>query len=386
MFWEFKNNASTSEANEATLYIYGDIVTYDLDRWNWPDDVVPNKFKDELNALGNVDTIHVRINSGGGSVFAAFAIMNLLKIHKARIISHIDGIAASAATLIAMAGDRIIAALGSIMMVHLPSTIVWGNANDFQKAIEVLNTITESMVDVYHAKTGIDKAEIRTYLNNDEWMTGAQAYEKKFVDEVTELEVEAFLSEDKKTAFFNNVAVPLEKMCNKDVLMAMLPQRPQNKPAEVKPAEVVNHSKKEDKSMTLTDLQAKHPALYAEVLNLGIAQGASSEAIVQAKTEGRTEGIAAERERIKAIDARILPGFESLANKAKFETGITAADYALEVLEAQKQKGISFLNDAKADAKELEDVPSACAPQDDEAEEKALLAYAAEVAKNIVRK
>ena len=149
--------------------------------------------------------------------------------------------------------------------------------------------------------------------------------------------------------------------------------------------------------MNLADLQAKHPALYAEVFNLGVARGASSDAIAKAKEEGHMEGITAERERIKKIDARILPGLEALADKAKFETGISAADYALEVLEAQKQKGInfmnaekqkgtSFMNAAEADAKELEDVPAAGAPQDDTAEEDALLAHAKDVAKNIVRR
>jgi ATP-dependent Clp protease protease subunit len=113
-----------------------------MGNWNFPDDVVPNKFKDELNDLGDVSTINVRINSGGGSVFAAYAIMNLLKAHKARIIVHIDGIAASAATLIAMAGDKIISALGSVFMVHLPSTWAWGNSNEIQKTIDALTRLS----------------------------------------------------------------------------------------------------------------------------------------------------------------------------------------------------------------------------------------------------
>ena len=150
-FWEFTNSTSTGSTNEATLYIYGDIMMYDMEWWNWPDDVIPHRFKDELKALGDVNTIHVRINSNGGSVFGAYAIMNLLKTHKATIITYIDGIAASAATLIAMAGDKVVAGLGSIMMIHLPSTSVHGNAEELQKAIEILSTITDSMVDVYHA-------------------------------------------------------------------------------------------------------------------------------------------------------------------------------------------------------------------------------------------
>ena len=373
-FWEFKNSASTASTNEATLYIYGDIVTYDLEDWNWPDDVVPNKFKNELNSLGDVQTIHVRINSGGGSVFGAYAIMNLLKSHPAEVITYIDGIAASAATLIAMAGNKIVAALGSILMIHLPATGVWGNVNDLQKAIEVLNTITESMVDVYHAKTGIDKTTIRAMLEKDDWMTGSQAFQKGFVDEVADLEVVAYLSEDKKTAFFNDMGFKLKNIRNKDVLMAMLPMQSKNKTAN-------KQNKKEENVMTLAELQANHPALYAEVLNMG----ASSDAISQARSEGRTEGITAERERIQAIDSIALPGMEALTNKAKFETGITAEAYAMEIIKAQKEKGIKFLSDAQADAADLDDVPAAGAPQDDEDEEKELLAHAADIAKTIRR-
>ena len=384
-FWEFKNSIGTDNSKEATLYIYGDIMMYDMEWWNFPDDVIPHRFKDELKALDDVNTIHVRINSNGGSVFGAYTIMNLLKTHKATIITYIDGIAASAATLIAMAGSKIVAGLGSVMMIHLPSVTVHGNTNDLQKAIEILGVITETMVDVYHAKTKIDKSEIRTLINSDEWMTGLQAKEKGFVDEISDIEVVAHLSDDGQTAFFNDIGIPLKKVRNKDALMALMPVHPKNKSVQTET------KKKEATIMNLAELQANHPALYAEVVNTAIsqAQNLNTEALASAKEEGRTighsEGVTAERERIKAIDARILPGLESLANKAKFETGITAAEYALEVLEAQKEKGINFLNAAKEDAKPLDGVPAAGAPQDNSAEEDALLAHVAEVAKTIKR-
>ena len=380
-FWRFENNAQgagASEDSEATLYIYGDICAYDWGDWNSPDDVVPNKFKDELGNLGDVSTIHVRINSGGGSVFGAYAIMNLLKSHKAKVISHIDGIAASAATLVAMAGDRIIASVGSIVMVHLPSTFVWGNVNDLQKAIDILKTITESMVDVYHAKTGIEKDTLRELLGKDEWMTGTQAFEKKFVDEVADFEVQAYLSEDKTTAFFNNVSVPMEKLRNREMLAAMLPvnNKPQFKPKTGQPQE-------EGFVMNLADLKAKHPETYAAAVKEGAAQGVPAEAVNQA----REEGIKAERERIKAIEECAPHGMEELTAKAKFETCITAEQYAVEVLKAQKGKGPEYFAMAQKDAKGLDEVPNAEAPQggDEDAELDALFASTAESAKNIVR-
>ena len=222
-FWKFQNSAYGS--SEATLYIYGDIVTYDLGDWNWPDDVVPSKFKNELNALGNVGTIHVRINSGGGSVFGAYAIMNLLKSHKARIITYNDGLVSSAATFIAMAGDKIVSALASVWMVHLPSVIVRDSrldVNDLEKLKSRLITVGGNMVDIYHARTGISKVALEKMMQDETWMTGAEAKEKGFVDEVTDMEVAASLSTDAKSATFNGLDVSLESVANKSALVALL--------------------------------------------------------------------------------------------------------------------------------------------------------------------
>lgn len=368
-FWRFEN--STIGSNEATVYIYGEILNYDLGEYNYPDDVVPNKFKNELNALGDVNTIHVRINSGGGSVFASYAIMNLLKSHKAQIITYNDGIAASAATIIAMAGDKIVTALGSVWMVHLPSTWAWGNADDLQKTINVLTTITESMLDIYHARTGIDKAELLKMLHADTWMTGTQALEKGFVDEVTDLEVVAYLGEDKQTAFFNGLNINLDKVRNREVLAGLLQnappkskllpqvQTPKNAQATPPPTPAVANKIEGVQIMNLEDLKAKHPDIYNQAVN-----------------EGKVQGIQAERERIKAIDDMALAGMEELTNKAKYETGIAAADFAMELIKAQKQKGVAFMNEAKADAAELDKVGAAGAPQKSTAdEENELLAH-----------
>lgn len=377
-FWRFENNASNN--SEATLYIYGDIVTYDLRNWNWPDDVVPNKFKDELKALGDVKLIHVRINSNGGSVFAAYAIMNLLKTHSAKIITYNDGIAASAATIIAMAGDKIVTALGSVWMVHLPSTYAYGNAHDLSKAVNVLNTITQSMIDIYHDKTGIERVELEKMLNDDTWMTGSQALEKGFVDEIAGQEVIAYLSDDRKAAFFNSVSINLDKVPSKDVLVAMLPIKSQTMPD-------AGQDKEEENTMTLADLKAKHPEVYEAAVNEGKAQsnqgveGATKEALANARNEGIKAGVEAERNRMKAIDEIAMPGTEALTNRAKYETHITAEQYAVAIVKAQKEKGANYLNALQADVAELDDVPAAGAPQTDETEETALLAYLASQAK-----
>ena len=121
---------------------------------------------------------------------------------------------------------------------------------------------------------------------------------------------------------------------------------------------------------TLAELQATHPDLYAEAISAGVAQAASANesAIAQAKKDGHLEGVTAgvtaERARIKEIHDMALPGTEAISNKAMFESGATAAEYAMELVKAQKEKGVNFLASAKKDAAEL-------------------LAVAAEVAKTI---
>lgn len=383
-FWRFENSAS-GDTNEATLYVYGDIVTYDMGNWNWPDDVVPNKFKNELKALGDVSKIHVRINSNGGSVFAAYAIMNLLKTHKAEVITYNDGIAASAATIIAMAGDKVVTALGSVWMVHLPATIVFGNANDFKKAVEVLNTITESMIDIYNHKTGIERNELEKMLNEDTWLTGTQALQKGFADEVTDLQVVAYLNEDKKTAFFNGLNINLDKAQNIAALEKIIGKPPATLPKSppAQEAQATNQPEckgkqpsasgpqnqfEEGKIMNLEDLKAKHPEIYNAIFALGAEQG-------------EVQGAQNERTRIKEIIDMALPGMEDLTNKALFETGITAGVFAVELIRAQKEKGVSFLNDAKKDAEHLNDVGAAGAPQNSDDEENALLAHLDQTAK-----
>jgi len=343
-----------------------------------PDDVIPNRFKNELRNLGDVDTIHVRINSNGGSVFGAYAIMNLLKSHKARIITYNDGIAASAATLIAMAGDKIVSALGALWMVHLPLTSATGNSNELKKTIEILDTITEGMADIYHARTGIDRDVIMQMLHDETYMSSKEALEKGFVDEVTELEVVAYLNEDKTTAFFNNLAVSMRDVRNKDAFVALMPSQPRQKPP--KPQNIQSSNpQKEEKVMNLAELKAKHPEIYQAAVQEGIDQSLSSEAITTAKNQSYAEGVAAERERIKEIDAMALPGTEKLTNQAKYETGITAEQYAVSLIKAQKEQGKEYLAQSKADAAELDDVQASGAPQGgDDEEAAALLAYAAE--------
>jgi ATP-dependent protease ClpP protease subunit len=140
---------------------------------------------DALRSLGSVPEIGVRINSPGGDVFEGLAIYNQLSKHAAKIRIEIDGLAASIASIIAMAGDRIRIAENAMLMIHDPWTITVGGTAEHTKAAEILAKIkTESLVPTYAARTGLDAEELATLLSDETWLSASEAVEKGFADEL----------------------------------------------------------------------------------------------------------------------------------------------------------------------------------------------------------
>lgn len=134
-------------------------------------------------ALNDVDKdILVRINSGGGDVFEGIEIYNYLKNHSSKITVEITALAASAASIIAMSGDEVVMDTGSTMMIHQASTIAWGDKSELQKAMNALETIDGSLVDIYNERSGIDKAELDDLLVNETWFTADEAVKKGLAD------------------------------------------------------------------------------------------------------------------------------------------------------------------------------------------------------------
>lgn len=219
MKWKMKK--IEGQAKAAEIMIYGDISTYD----SWWDDsaVTPQKFNDELKALGDVDEINVRINSNGGSVFAGVAIHSMLKRHSAKITVFIDGIAASIASVIAMAGDEIVMPVGSMLMIHNPWTFAMGNAKDFRKLADDLDTIGASMTDVYAARTGIDREELLGLLEAETWLSASQAVEKGFATRIEENSQPIAASIRGKTATINGVEMDWSKFKNAPKLPDAVP-------------------------------------------------------------------------------------------------------------------------------------------------------------------
>lgn len=178
-FWKWRNQAEAGTApEERTLFLNGTIAE---ESW-FDDDVTPQLFKDELNA-GNGD-ITVWINSPGGDCVAAAQIYNMLSNYKGKVTVKIDGIAASAASVIAMAGDTVLVSPVSMLMIHNPATIAWGDHAEMQKAIDMLSEVKESIINAYVLKTGLSRPKLSHLMDAETWMDANKAVELGFADEI----------------------------------------------------------------------------------------------------------------------------------------------------------------------------------------------------------
>ena len=180
-FWNWKkiktvDQETGQEAEERILFLNGTIAEE-----NWfDDDVTPAHFKDELNA-GTGD-VTLWINSPGGDCIAAAQIYNMLSEYPGRVTVKIDGIAASAASVIAMAGNDVQRSPVSMMMIHNPATIAWGDHTEMKKALELLDAVKESIINAYVLKTGQSRAKLSHLMDAETWMDANKAVELGFAD------------------------------------------------------------------------------------------------------------------------------------------------------------------------------------------------------------
>lgn len=186
----------------AEIYLYGPIGQ-DF----WGEGLTAKRFADDLKALGAVDTIDLRINSEGGDVMDARAIYTLLVQHKAKVVSHVDGLAASAASFIAMAGSRIEIAAGGFIMIHNGRMLMFGEAEDMRRAADLLETVNSTIRATYVARTRNDESKVKAWMDAETWFTGEEAKAAGFADVVVEdLKVAASLTRPDR---FRNLPVAL---------------------------------------------------------------------------------------------------------------------------------------------------------------------------------
>lgn len=174
-FWNWAKN---EDNGERVLRLEGIIAE---ESW-WDDEISPKQFREELNS-GDGD-ITVWINSYGGDVFAGAQIFNMLKEYKGKVVTCIDGIAASAASVIAMAGDVVQISPVGALMIHDPLMAIYGNSEELKSAIKVLGEIKETIINAYELKTNLPRDKIAKMMTEETWMSAKKALELGFVDEI----------------------------------------------------------------------------------------------------------------------------------------------------------------------------------------------------------
>lgn len=176
-FWNWKN-----DGGERVLHLNGTIAE---ESW-FDDDVTPALFKSELEA--GTGPITIWLNSPGGDCIAAAQIYNMLMDYPHDVTVKIDGIAASAASVIAMAGTKVLMSPVSCMMIHNPATIAVGDHAEMEKTIEMLDAVKESIINAYEIKTGMSRAELSRMMDSETWMDATKAVELGFADAILERE------------------------------------------------------------------------------------------------------------------------------------------------------------------------------------------------------
>ena len=333
-FWNVMKN---DEEKSAELILYGSIGSDEY----W-DDISDKAFKQDIENLGDVENITLHINSPGGSVFSAVAIANTLKNHKAKITANIDGLAASAATIITSACDTVKMPKNALFMVHNPITFTYGNNQDMQKTLEMLNKVKNSIIETYLNKAKTDKETLSELMDNETWMSAEEAKEYGFIDEILDENVEKEVIENK--LIINNMAFDIsrfknfKKKKNQEPRVINISVNSTGNPEEIadKFRDILNsteNQKNEGGNMTLEELKNKFPELYNQIFN-----------------EGKEAGITKERERMREIDNLDVSNYSELVENAKYNEPVEASVLAVNILNKQKEERIQKLQNIKNDS------------------------------------
>ena len=304
-------NIVKNDDKNAELMLYGDIAES-----FWGDTISAKEVTEYLADL-DVENINVYINSNGGVVDTAIAINNALRRHKAKVTVNIDGIAASAATLITCAGDTVRMPKNALFMIHNPSTIAMGDSEEMRKQADVLEKYKNSITETYLQKVNIDKEKLSELMDNESWLSAEEALKYGFIDEIIE---NADIQVVENKVISNNMVFNMAEFKNFNV-----------------DKNIKNNGKGSEK-MTREEIKNQYPDIYAEIIN-----------------EGKEIGIKEERTRIQEIEN--LGYNHEVVDKAKFEEPKNARDLALEIVSLMKQENQNKLNRIQDEGKPLNNMP-----------------------------
>jgi ATP-dependent protease ClpP protease subunit len=324
-FYRFRAEAG-DEPTGAELLIF-DVIG----DWEFLGEISAKAFAADLSALPkSVKRLDIHINSPGGSVSEASAIYSRLADHPSTKNVYVDGLAASAATIVAMVGHKIFMRSHALMMVHLPMTIAAGNSDDLRSIAAALDTNTEAMLNLYTKRTGGEREDIRSLMKAETWMSAQDAVDKGFADEVRGVVKAAAIVGNKK-AIFNGVTFDLSRFHNVPAFTATTEQQERHTPPmDTPPAAAPAPAAATSGADTPPKPPAPAPAPPTPPPT-GSPQPAAAAASAQANDYDK--GITAERARIAALQKYDKPATHEIIVKA-IADGKTVADITDELFAA----------------------------------------------------
>ena len=349
---KFWNVVSAADTDAAEITMYGDVCAQQPVDW-WTGEaapgmyITPEGFLEDLEQVKDKGQITIKLNSCGGDLYTGIAIHNALKGLKGHKTVIVEGIAASAASVIACAGDDVQVYPGSMIMIHGVAGMFWDymTIGDLKQAIKGFDAAEQAIAEIYHEKTGTDTDTLRSMMTKETWMVGQTAVDKGFANTIIKDEGPAMtLSADRKVLLVAGVRHDVKAFRN-------IPgEIPVKECAPAAPAAGTNNkARPENKAgtnkeggtnpMTEQELRAQHPELVASIERAAVENA-------------RTEIIASERARLQEIDSiEAQIGDAQLINEAKYgENACNAAQLALQAMQKQAKQGAAHLANVKNDA------------------------------------
>lgn len=345
------------EEDSAEVNMYGEVVSTPPTDW-WTGErveglyIILSDFLNDMESLKNKKKVTFHINSPGGEVFAGVSIYNRMKEFKGTVTTVVDGLAASAASIIAQGaskGKRKVCN-GSLTMIHGASSFMFGyyNANDMKDSIKQIEAIDKSIAEIYTKMTGMEQDKIKSMMSKTSWMSAQDALENGFADEIvdTDEKVTMSLNANRSMLMVNGIPMSVKGFTNIPDFIPVMKTEKEEVTTGPEPDVINNNSTGGNTRMTYEELKNSNPELVDQIRTEAINS-------VQAERNQQAidEAVAKEIDRIKSIDeiAGKIANKE-LVEKAKYgEEKMTAAELALEALKAQQDAGTNFLNQMNED-------------------------------------
>lgn len=335
--------------DEAEVNMYGEIVSEIPTDW-WGDRIegmyiILADFLNDMEQLKNKAKVTFHINSPGGEVFAGVSIYNRMREFKGIVATVVDGLAASAASIIAQGGTKGHRKVcnGSLTMIHGASSFMFGhyNANELKDNIAKLNAIDKSIVDIYASCTGLGSEKLKNMMTKTTWMSAQDAVDNGFADEIADTgqPVTMSINKNRDIMIVNGIPMSVKGFMNiPDYIQVYEEVIATRQPDGIKDTQIGG-----EKHMTLEELMKQEPRLVDQI---------RKDAMQSTQTDVQ-QAVNNELNRLKSIDeiaGKIAD--KSLVEKAKYgEVKMSAADLALEVLKSQNDFGQTFLNNMESDIK-----------------------------------